>query len=280
MKDKKEKVEIIHPKFELISQNFKSEMTINELVLIWRFIIWRGMIVTNSIQKEHLEVLKAIDEICKKENLSYMLYGGTLLGAVREKGFIEWDDDADIMMHRRDFDALEGYCNKYLDVYGLFLNNNHWIPRVVPIHNHEINVEIILIDSLPRNKLLRKFKLMMLKLLQGMLKTTKDFSRYSTRDKLIGIVMWHLGRIIKPKAILNFYKRVSKLGNSEDSELIFFSNERYKYLIWELKRKFLAEKQRICFEDTELLVPKEWDAFLKLFYGNDYMIPKRENYYI
>lgn len=57
-------------------------------------------------QQELLEMVKILDDICVKEDISYMLHRGTLLGAVREHGFIEWDDDMDLIMPRRDFDAF------------------------------------------------------------------------------------------------------------------------------------------------------------------------------
>ena len=55
-----------------------------------------------DVQKVALNVLVKIDEICRKLNLEYALAYGTLIGAVRHKGFIPWDDDVDIMMPRSD----------------------------------------------------------------------------------------------------------------------------------------------------------------------------------
>lgn len=62
-----------------------------------------------EIQQGSLEILKKIDAICKQEKLRYCLAYGTLIGAIRHKGFIPWDDDIDIMMPRGDYNRLVQY---------------------------------------------------------------------------------------------------------------------------------------------------------------------------
>ena len=56
-----------------------------------------------DIQKE---LLKELKEICDNNNIIYFLGGGTLLGAIRHKGYIPWDDDVDVMMPRKDYEIL------------------------------------------------------------------------------------------------------------------------------------------------------------------------------
>ena len=62
-----------------------------------------------EIQVVSLEILKTITDICEAQNLRYFLIYGTLIGAVRHKGYIPWDDDVDIMMPRPDYDKLLAY---------------------------------------------------------------------------------------------------------------------------------------------------------------------------
>ena len=61
-----------------------------------------------EIQAREYELLTYFDAYCKRHGLTYCLCGGTLLGAVRHKGFIPWDDDIDLMMPRKDYERLRG----------------------------------------------------------------------------------------------------------------------------------------------------------------------------
>ncbi len=55
-----------------------------------------------QVQLTQLEMLKEVDRICGLCNIRYNIIAGTLLGAVRHKGYIPWDDDADVAFLRED----------------------------------------------------------------------------------------------------------------------------------------------------------------------------------
>ena len=64
------------------------------------------IITTEELRKIQLDILHHVDAFCKDNNIKYFLCGGTLLGAVRHKGYIPWDDDIDIMLPRKDYERL------------------------------------------------------------------------------------------------------------------------------------------------------------------------------
>ena len=64
----------------------------------------------NEIKEIQLGILDYVDEICKKNDIPYFLSYGTMLGAVRHKGMIPWDDDIDISLYRKDYERLPTSC--------------------------------------------------------------------------------------------------------------------------------------------------------------------------
>ena len=63
-------------------------------------------LTTHEVQKIEYDILVTFDQFCEANHLTYMLAGGTLLGAIRHHGFIPWDDDIDVIMPRNDYDRL------------------------------------------------------------------------------------------------------------------------------------------------------------------------------
>lgn len=67
-----------------------------------------------ALQAKEIEILQAVHDACEKLGIEYTIGHGTLIGAVRHKGFIPWDDDIDICMTRDNYDVFIREGQKYL----------------------------------------------------------------------------------------------------------------------------------------------------------------------
>ena len=73
----------------------------------------RRYLSQEEMQKEELRLLDLFDRLCREHGLRYSLEYGTVIGAVRHKGFIPWDDDIDLSMPRPDYDKLVSLASEF-----------------------------------------------------------------------------------------------------------------------------------------------------------------------
>ena len=80
----------------------------------------------DEMKRIQLNILVDVAEFCDKHNLSYFLSGGSMLGAIRHKGFIPWDDDIDVIMFRKDFEKLNEILENNLDEKYNYVPGQTW----------------------------------------------------------------------------------------------------------------------------------------------------------
>lgn len=113
-----------------------------------------------------MDILKHVDAFCKANKLRYSLCGGSLLGAVRHKGYIPWDDDIDIMMPRPNYDIFVATFKSDVDYLVDFekqeafretfvkicRENTHMVDDLLQRGSFGINIDLFPIDGVPSDK--------------------------------------------------------------------------------------------------------------------------------
>ncbi len=254
-----------------------------------------------EMQNVELEILKVFLNICEKHNFKYFMLGGTLLGAIRHKGFIPWDDDIDVGMPRSDYDKFLKIAEKEIPLnYGIktFENSEHFIKYHSRLENHNYEfisssykipqkmyawIDIFPLDGMPNNKIainLHKFHLLYLraKAQLAQFDETLDLSN-KKRPLHERIIIWagkylKYGRNKNPlEAMRRLDKSLRKYPYDNSNYLVNFMGA-YKFKEMFNKEKY-GEGVLYDFEDVKLCGPVDYDYVLKQLYG-DYMIPPAE----
>ena len=244
-----------------------------------------------KVQQILLGYLLEIDRICKKHGIRYFLAGGTLLGAIRHHGFIPWDDDADVMMLREDYDHFlkvvqdEVPDNIFLQIPStekgnhnpftkLRINNTmfatEFTSKFLDMHNG-IFFDVLSHDQTGNHRWSQKLHLMITMLTRSIV-----FNKWGNTDIKSGG---------KHELICKFVSRAKRFVPmsfaewAQERSLRFFQKKKSRYLYdgkgRNLKRgafpkAWLEETIYVDFEGYPFPVPKEYDKYLTYLYG-DYM---------
>jgi len=259
-----------------------------------------------EVQGVCLDVMKEFHRVCMENDIKYSLFGGTLLGAIRHKGFIPWDDDIDVCMMREDFDK---FCQVYQDSddYRLFCpqRKNIYITfgrlcemkRTVvknlasPTFDRETGIWIDIFPLDPADDDLYTYQKRAFKLHEENLRMMERRflmnSFWSLRPAQM-VVYLELKHFFKGKykaynrpieellaeydqKIRNFYK-----GESSHVALLALLKEYWYPANHHFEKKWFDSYQLRPFEDTEFLCMEGYDANLTRCFG-DYMTPPPED---
>ena len=244
----------------------------------------------DEIKEVELGVMDYIHNICREKGINYSLAYGSLLGAVRHRGFIPWDDDLDIALKRDQYDKL----------YQAILEDNNSIYKVVSWENdsrypypfyrvydsrtvYENNyiqndIELgICVDVFPFddykdvNKEITKL---------DMYRRLSVYTLYGIRNKEAGIkniVRYLMLVVFRLTRVKTWNKKLNDCSKAPvDGEYIDYLMESKKYST-KLDAKALDEVVECKFEDRVYNIPKDYDHILTTIYGSDYMeIPSLE----
>ncbi|MBR2320406.1 MAG: LicD family protein [Clostridia bacterium] len=235
-----------------------------------------------------LRLLREFDRVCKQLNIPYVLYAGTLLGAVRHEGFIPWDDDLDVLMLREDYNRLLAEAPAVLDTDTFYLQkefSDHWplffsklrlngttcLEKVHPkdsqIHQG-IYIDIFPCDNARRTEVGRRLQFAASKVV---IAKALDKRGYDT-DSVIKKLMMALCRLLPQKPFLRAVQR----GRGDGDTVHTFLAGARKYRKNVIPRRFLTQRCEVTFAGDSYPAPADYATCLQMLYGNYMQLPPPE----
>jgi len=230
-----------------------------------------------DLQQMLLDMMLELDRICRKHHIEYTLLGGTMLGAVRDGGFIPWDDDLDLAFTHEALKELTRIFPTETDQY-MITYDDTWVARIVPkqpINGQRPFLDLFHFEPISTSKKQQKMKVLLLQLLQGMLKEDADLSRFSLKNRILLRTTHVLGKLFSKKAKLRMYRWVGYHLFTGDGTLLHVPDEQFACVGLCYPPRYAQEYQDIAFEGYTLRVSKHYHDMLVLHYG-DYMTPPPE----
>lgn len=254
---------------------------------------YEGVTTKTATVKEHqavlYELLVEFDRVCKSHNIPYILYAGTAIGAVRHNGFVPWDDDADVLMLRKDYERFLKIADGMLDSK-YFLQkeySEHWPVGSSKLRKNNttclekyysnddlrhqgIYIDIFPCDNASEHILMRKIQFFASRIV---IAKSLDARGYLTNSKLKKIFITFC-RLLPGK----IFKKIAMLKGKENSRLVhaFFGSTRTdKKSVFE--RKWITTVEDHQFINSQFLISSYYDKLLTLMYGDYMTLPPEED---
>ncbi len=257
-----------------------------------------------KLQLVEVGMLKEFKKICEENNIDYFIAYGTVIGVLRHKGFIPWDDDIDICMFRRDFERFNEIVSKppYSDRYEMISAANsddylmpeaHWQlkgtkfvdkPSLGYKNPLGIFLDLFILDNLADEEKAAK-KQMRRAFILGKLMIIRSLSHPivpmgGLLGKLVAAVLWVMHYAMKVLCISKrwLYKKYTQNATHyNDKKTKYFADFR-SYEIDQLKLTYdeIYPLREMPFEDTTVKVACRCEELLKRYYGDYMQIPPLE----
>lgn len=241
-----------------------------------------------KIWEKELDLLQELLRVCKKYDIKVCAYAGTLLGAVRHKGFIPWDDDMDMCLERKEFNRLleiapyefkEPYFlqtaksdTKYFCGYARLRNSNttgiiKW--NNSKDYNNGIYIDIFVLDGMPDNNLRLKLLLLKRKVIEIFLKSYyyECFTK-GRKEKIRKILKKFIPKIFSYEDLVDKYEHVISSYNDKTSKRTLMTHSDEMIQRYWCYKEDLTNPVEMPFEYMYIPVPLNADMILTNTYGN------------
>lgn len=223
-----------------------------------------------DIQLANLALLKELAYVCEKNNFKYILDAGTLLGAIRHKGFIPWDDDIDILMFREDYEKIvSAFKNttRNSDIYAEYHRdkdtNSQYFIKIKHKKCPFLGVDIFPLDSYGKHLSLKEQLIATNKICKILKHLKKEIDPNISNKETKTI----LTKTMKEKILLS--------SANENGDFVYGVDFAHKLKNWFLDRDIVLPLRKIQFEDSKYTTVNKPKEFLKNIYGDYMKYPKK-----
>lgn len=223
-----------------------------------------------DIQLANLALLKELAYVCEKNNFKYILDAGTLLGAIRHKGFIPWDDDIDILMFREDYEKIvSAFKNttRNSDIYAEYHRdkdtNSQYFIKIKHKKCPFLGVDIFPLDSYGKHLSLKEQLIATNKICKILKHLQKEIDPNISNKETKTI----LTKTMKEKILLS--------SANENGDFVYGVDFAHKLKNWFLDRDIVLPLRKIQFEDSKYTTVNKPKEFLKNIYGDYMKYPKK-----
>ena len=238
-----------------------------------------------KIQKELLKIIGDFDRLCSKHDIWYMLACGSVLGAVRHKGFIPWDSDMDVFVKNDDLQRIRGIMKDELPEHYNYIEWDNTKGYSLPfdrlgyhdVPHQEIYLDIFPIIGAPTNTFLRKVFTKTCYIVYKANHCKHADVRYSAPENVKKILfIKKFVRFIPDCVFEAIFKGLCRCCDFDTAKFYYTIGTGYGFKA-SMQKKLIMETERVAFENLMLPIPKYWDVYLTNMYG-DYMTPVREGF--
>lgn len=250
----------------------------------------------SSLKKVEIAILNEVARICEMHNLRYSLTGGTLLGAVRHKGFIPWDDDIDIVMPYNDYLLFLEYAENEMSdsfyITNIYKDKNYgYLPMSKVMANNTTIIEEpaknvntkngIFVDIFPlyntsNNSLIRKLDFY---IIQRLSKSLRCKNGYHYKESKIHSFIYNLRHILLKIIPTSFYIKLFEFivnKNTKTSKYIVSYGGIYGIEKETFPKEWFDNYSYLEFEKNKYMCMDMWDIYLKSHYGNYMELPPKD----